>query len=310
MSERLPQWAYEIIEPATAINVRDGVLHNLLEGEDSGIDYYRSIDGAHMHERAAISYAMSTLDRAAYREHLKSIRPSSLEALIVDVGGGDGRNALPWLEWGYKRVVVVDPVVSGLKRFRSRVAEQNPEWLANLLLIEADARTLPLIAGCASHAQAIEALYYLNETYDDGLRECGRVLSATGKLFVSERDYEGGLLTSLLYGSVSEWLAQAETRDVWDGVTGLRVRSRSFTAQELDAVFKRNGLSIVSHAGMSAFSLILGYLRANGHLAPEDETRLDEVHRLLRELGENGSMRRCHVIVAEKTEPKANDERR
>jgi SAM-dependent methyltransferase len=227
------------------------------------------------------------------------LRPSSLDALIVDVGGGDGRNAEPWLEWGYKRVVVVDPVFSALSRFRSRLADR-PEWLDRLLLIEADARHLPLIAECASRVQAIESLYYLNEAYEDGLRECTRILSGNGQLLVSERDYEGGLLLSLLYGGVGDCLAQASTRDVWDGVAGLRVRSRCFTKAEIEAMLERNHLRVLSNQGLSALSLILGYLRSVGKITGDDEKRIGDVHRLLWDLGNAGSMRRCHVVVAEK----------
>ena len=298
--ESLPRWAGEILETSDVRSVEDGVLRCLITEDDGGIDYYRSIGGAHMHERAAVSFAMTALDGAAYREHLNAMRPASLDALIVDVGGGDGRNALPWLEWGYSRVIVIDPILSALKRFRTRVAEYHPEWLSNLLLIEADARHLPLVADCATRVQSIEALYYLNEAYEDGLRECVRVLSGSGQLLVSERDYEGGLLTRLLYGSLSECLAQAQTRDVWDGVAAVRVRSRCFTAQELDELLERNQLRIVTHRGISVFSLLLSYLRTNGRLTTEDEGLVDDVHQLLRDLGNSGSMRRCHVVVAEK----------
>lgn len=94
-------------------------------------------------------------------------------------------------------------------------------------------------------------------------------------MLASERDYEGGLLTSLLYGKLSDWLEQARTRDVWDGVAGLRVRSRCFTGEELAEIFTRNGLSIISHVGISAFSLLLSYLRGREHLTSQDEARMD-----------------------------------
>src|SRR5665213_2135696 len=165
MNDALPVWARRIIDPASTAVARDGILCCLIPEGDDGIDYYRSIGGAHMHERAAVSFAMSTLDKAVYEELLQTTRPESPDALIVDVGGGDGRNTWPWLEWGYKRVVVVDPIVSALQRLRSRIADQHPEWLENVLLIEADARHLPLVAGCAERIQAIESLYYLNENY-------------------------------------------------------------------------------------------------------------------------------------------------
>lgn len=299
MNEQLPAWAHDIVGTA-GTPVRNGVLCCLTTEGGSGIDYYRAIDGAHMHERAAVSYSMSALDTEAYRAHLSIIRPDSRDAVVVDIGGGDGRNALPWLQWGYKRVVVVDPIASALQRFRQRVAEQNPDWLDNLLLIEADARSLPLVSGTAARVQAIEALYYLNEEYERGLRECVRILIPGGQLLVSERDYEGGLLTRLLHGTLGETLEQAKTRDVWDGVVGLRVRSRSFTREELDNVLESNGLNLIQHRGMSALSLVLSHLRTIGKITMEDDTRLEEVHRLLNELANKGSMRRCHVVVAEK----------
>lgn len=296
----LPSWAGEIVDPGATPVVRDGILCTLLPEGDDGIEYYRSIGGAHMHERSDVAFAMSTLDRAPYADVLLTIRPESPDAPIVDVGGGDGRNALPWLEWGYRRVVVVDPVFSALARLRARVAEGRPEWLERLLLVEADAGSLPLVSGAAERVQAIEALYYLNERYEDGLRECLRVLSPTGRILLSERDYEGGLLTSLLHGGVADCLAAAGTRDVWDGIGGMRVRSRSFTARELDAIVEGNGLRVLERRGISAFSLVLGHLRSIGRIDETDETRLDDVRRLLCDLAEHGSMRRCNVVVAER----------
>ena len=275
---------------------------------DGGIDYYRSIDGAHMYERAGVAFAMSSLDTPTYRAYLQERRPASLDSLIVDVGGGDGRNAWPWLEWGYRRVVVVDPILSALGRFRARVAQQHPEWLDRLLLIEGDARHIPLISKCAARVQAIEALIYLNEDYEEGLRECIRLLTGDGELFVSERDYEGGLLTALLYDGLEQFLLQSAGRDVWDGLDGHRVRSRCFTSSEFIEVLERNQLRIVSHRGMSIFSLALGYLRSIGRVTDEDESRLSDVHSLLQRLGTSGVMRRCHVVVAERAE-KANEKK-
>lgn len=300
MSELVASWARDVIASTDGVTVVDGVVRCLIREGDGGIDYYRSIDGAHMQERSTVQFAMSSLDRPGYRDHLETIRPASLDALVVDVGGGDGRNALPWLEWGYQRVVVADAIFSGLQRFRQRIIDQHPEWLARILFIEADARELPLLSGCAEVVQSIEALYYLNESYDVGLRECARVLSRTGKLLVSERDYEGGLLTTLLYRGVGDFLAQSGTRDVWDGVAGQSVRSRSFRADELDAMFEATGLRVVSHRGMSAFSLVLSSLRSSGKIGEHEDARIEDVHRVLSELGKNGSMRRCHVVVGEK----------
>src|SRR5262249_20211161 len=64
------------------------------EGDDS-IGFYRKVGGAHFHERRAVPFAMSSLDTQIYHSYLEEVRPPDLDGVVVDVGGGDGRNALP-----------------------------------------------------------------------------------------------------------------------------------------------------------------------------------------------------------------------
>jgi len=316
----LPCWAYEILvspqtrsllsEQQCRLIAPDGkVAGTIVEGiacfpiprSDRSIEFYRDVGGARFHERAAVPYSMTALDTEVYHGYLAELRCDDPNALIVDVGGGDGRNAVPWLRWGFRRVVVVDPVRAALARLRARLAAENPPWLDRLLLIEADARQLPLRERCAERVQAIEALAYLNEDYSSGLSECIRLLADGGRLLVADRDYEGGLLTRLFYGEgIRGLLDQAASRDIWDGNQTRIVRSRCFTAEEFTTMIRDHGLRILSHGGVSVLSLVLGYERAGGRLLPQDEAYLGEVRALLGQLGRAGSMRRSHVIVAER----------
>jgi SAM-dependent methyltransferase len=266
---------------------------------DASIAFYRAVGGAHFHERASTAYAMTTLDTPVYHGYLESLRPQDPDGLVADVGGGDGRNALPWLRWGYRRVVVVDPVLEALERFRVRVAEENPEWLDRLLLVEGDARALPLASGCAARVVAIEALAYLNEDYPRGLAQCARLLERDGRLLLADRDYEAGLLMRLYYfGGVTGMLEHAGGRDLWDGSRERMVRSRCFTEAELAALVEAAGLRILERKGISGLSLVLSDLRARGGILPGDEKFLPGVGRLLGDLGETGRFRRSHVLVA------------
>ena len=317
----LPRWAYEILmspQTRSPLTERQGrliapdgeVAGSIVEGiacfpiptSDRSIEFYRDVGGARFHERAAMPYAMSALDTAVYHGYLSELRPHDPDAVIVDVGGGDGRNAMPWLQWGFRRVVVIDPVRAALCRLRARITAEHPDWLDRLLLIEADARQLPLRGRCAERVQAIEALAYLNEDYERGFAECIRLMTEGGRLLVADRDYEGGLLTRLFYGGgIAGMLEQAGSRDIWDGNDRGIVRSRSFTAEEFVAMMRDHGLRILSHTGISVLSLILGYERANGRLAAEDEAHLTRARALLGELGRTGRMRRSHVIIAERS---------
>src|SRR6185312_10865307 len=212
--------------------IEDGILRIPVASVDEGIAFYRKLGGAHFHERAAMPFAMSVLDTPIYHSSLDAVRPASSESVIVDVGGGDGRNARPWLERGFRRLVVIDAAGEALLRFRRRIAEERADWLEHLLLIEADARKLPLADGCAAAVLAIETLGCLNEDYVIGLGECARLLASVGKLLVSERGYEGGLVMRLLYYGIDGMLQSAESRALWDGPPGAPLRTRCFSEAE------------------------------------------------------------------------------
>jgi SAM-dependent methyltransferase len=277
--------------------VENGVVRFMLE-PNGAIEYYRSIGGAHFHERSTVSYSMSALDAPVYRSYLETIAPADRDALIVDIGGGDGRNALPWLEWGFKRVVLVDPVAAALWRFRDRVAALDRAWLDRILLIECDARALPLKTACAELLLAIESLYYLNEDYELGLRECKRIMSPSARLLLSDRDYEGALLTRLLYyGGVPALLEMADSRQMWDGEGEGRVRSRCFTRAEMIGAVQHEGLQVVEAHGISMFSLLVSFLSKLDPARMPDGASLDKLYDLLRMLGRAGSARRCNVLI-------------
>ena len=316
----LPAWAMDVLavpggrpgltlrgdrllapDGSEAGRVDQGVVRFGLPSGDCSIDFYNAVGGAHFHERSQVPLAMTTLDTPVYHSYLAKLRQGAETGTVVDVGGGDGRNAWPLLEWGHEKVIVVEPVFAALRRLRMRVVEQHPEWLDRLLLIEADARNLPLLENFADRVLSIEALAYLNENYSIGLAECSRVLKRSGRLLVADRDYEGGLVMQMLYfGGVQGLLKAGFGRDIWDGRPDMLVRSRCFTAQEFAEEFHKLDLSVVFSGGISAMSLFISYLRSRGDEGDVTAEDITVLHRLLSKLGETGAMRRSNVVIAEK----------
>ncbi len=280
--------------------IEQGILRIPVPSPDEGIAYYRSIGGTHFHERSTATLSMSALDTPVYHRYLQDVRPQSPEDVIVDIGGGDGRNTLPWLQLGYRRIVLVDAVFDALLRFRERLIETMPDALGSIAFVEADARALPLADGCAATVLAIESLYYLNEDYELGLSESIRVLGKQGKILLSERDYEGGLVMRLLYHGIDGMLESAGTRSLYDGQPGgPLVRTRCFTEAELLELLRSHDLQVLSVGGTSLLALLLGWMRTKS-LLDDEESRVAAVRALLNELARKGQIRRCHVIVAEK----------
>ena len=315
----LPSWTSEVLccpatrgrlelrenslmrDDGTAVAYVDqGVIRLPVSTTDQSIKFYRNVGGAHFHERSAIPFAMSALDTPIYHTWIDDVLPVDTDAIIVDIGGGDGRHAWHCLRRGFKRVIVVDAVAEALVRFRTRVDEQNAAWLDRLVLIEADVRSLPLQSDCAACVLAIETLYYLNEDYEIGLKECVRLLSRPGKILISERDYEGGLVLRLLYHGIDGLLQLANNRSLLDGSADALVRSRCFTQSELIDACRANKLNPLCSGGTSLLALILGYLNGRGLLEARDRERLPDVTKLLVTLSRGNTMRRCHIVVAER----------
>jgi SAM-dependent methyltransferase len=315
----LPQWTSEILccpatrkrlelrdnrlvrdDGATVAHVDQGIIRLPVSIADQGITFYRKVGGSHFHERSAVPFAMSALDTPVYHAFVDDLLPTDRDAIIVDVGGGDGRNAKHCLKRGFKHVVVIDAVAEALLRFRQRVAEQQPEWLDRLLLIEADARTLPLRSMSAAAVIVVETLCYLNEDYKFGLKECVRLMAPAAKILVSERDYEGGLVLRLLYHGIEGLLQLAQNRSLWDGTERSLVRSRCFTESELIDLCSACGLKTVQLGGTPLLALLLGYLNRHKLLDARDSDRLGNVSALLMTLARYGALRRCHVVIAER----------
>jgi SAM-dependent methyltransferase len=319
MSEmQLPSWAQAILRcPQTserlhlkgnllvradgteAARIDNDIVRFPVSLADDSITFYRKVGGTHFQERAGVPFAMSSLDTPIYHSYLNEILPKDPDHLVVDVGGGDGRNAGHCLRRGVRRLVVIDAVAEALLRFRKRVAEQNPAWLGRLLLIEADARRLPLSSACAASVFAVESLCYLNEEYEVGLTECVRVLLPSGKILISDRDYEGGLILRLLYHGLDGMLQLAHNRSLWDGPPNLLVRTRCFTPSELVEMCRQHGIEPVRVAGSSLLSLLLGYLNGRSQFGASDLEKVPEVMKLLKALAIDGTVRRCNIVIGE-----------
>ena len=108
----LPPWAFEILRcPTTGGRLRldkdhllraddseaglvdGGIVRFPINSPDESIIFYKRVGGARFHERATEPFAMSSLDTPVYHAHLDELCPPDVDGPVVDVGGGDGRNA-------------------------------------------------------------------------------------------------------------------------------------------------------------------------------------------------------------------------
>src|SRR5262249_2024385 len=127
-----PAWVDAILDRSVlpvdqADTWSEGILKVDVVDSDPTIQWYESQGGADFQDRMQIPFTMTSLDTPLYHEILENERPADADAVVIDVGAGDGRNTLPFLKWGYRRVVAVEPVRASLVRLRQRAVQEFPD---------------------------------------------------------------------------------------------------------------------------------------------------------------------------------------
>ncbi len=134
------------------------------------------------YERIAEPFAASRAE--PWPEVLSFTTSLSEDALVADVGCGNGRHARALAAAGH-RVVAVDfahnLLVIGRRGSRGRL------WGEKILWVQGDAAVLPLRDGSMDAAVCVAVLHHLPSVEERvrGLRELGRILRPGGRVFVS-----------------------------------------------------------------------------------------------------------------------------
>jgi hypothetical protein len=82
----------------TAASVDRGVARFPLPETDTGIAFYRDVGGAQFLWAGSGPLRHDSPRHACVSWYLADLRPNDSDVLIVDVGGGDGRDAILWLD--------------------------------------------------------------------------------------------------------------------------------------------------------------------------------------------------------------------
>jgi SAM-dependent methyltransferase len=294
-----PDWARALLADESGV-VDGGVMIFDFEPHE-GVTWYEGKGGTFfLQRRAEAAFAMSAIDTPVYGALLEAGAPGPRDAVIADVGCGDGRVVLELLDRGHERILAVDPILDSLRRLRAHLEEHRPDDLDKVALVRADARTLPFHDDSVEQLLAIEALCYLNEDYEVGLADCARVVKPGGTLRVSERSRDGALLTRLLYGGVEGFLEMRGSSYVLDGPKDNLVRSRCFRPAELREAVEATGLEVTDTRGISVFSLVTGFLNGLGRVPEELQDRREELTEAMVELADESQALRTILLTAEK----------
>jgi len=184
----------------------DGLVMVTSREDHDGPNPYADIDYV---ARTADPMTTTAGEWPYYREAItRSVAALPRDAVVVDLGCGDGRVSLDLLRHWRLRVVSIDLDEANLGRLAERVpADQSDRWLGCV----ANAKTLRLPQSAAHAVFAMGLLHTLPADAPGILTEAHRALRPGGVLVNSEATVEGALLYAVARRSATEFRLVAET---------------------------------------------------------------------------------------------------
>ncbi len=216
------------------------------------------------------------------------------QCTAMDIGCGDGRFTELLLKLGFARVIATDAhlvPLQSLQQFANSSGQTE-----RLLLIQCGADQLPLASASVDAALAIGVFYYLNEKYENCLKEVHRVLRTGGTLVNSEPDLEGAVYKSLFFEEVEDALENLEAGRFKEEKGHTDFKFRLFEQEDMRQMLARNGFQTIDQHGLSLLPSVLRIKMVRGGI-PEDviNRRETEIRRLFDYFDEKGRLYK-HII--------------
>lgn len=228
------------------------------------------------------------------------IRNEGDQAVLVDLGCGDGRFTLWALRNFDCRVIAVDIVAEALESLAEVARAEGFEQ--RLLIVRAGLDELPLESEIARCVIAINSLYYLQDKVKKGVSEMARILEPHGTAVSTRHVPEAVLLRTLFFNGVGPFLDSVESREVAESPDEHAPRFRFFSKDEEVALFEGTELVERECGGIPLFEQIVSLVgRTNAAEMEVIEDSRDRLARALEQLRRESDWYRTMVVKRTKT---------
>lgn len=200
---------------------------------------------------------------------------------------------------GYEHIVGTDSNYEGLLRLQEKIDDKTKK---NVFLIKCNALDLPFKSNSFDFVLAIEILYYLNEKYNIGVKECHRILKRKSHFLESEPSRMGMFLWSVVEGNLKNAFKIYEEHLFKEIFNHNFVFLRVFTSKEIESIHGSIGLQVIEKKGTSLIPIMLSSAYRHGHISDAvSKKELRKIEQICNKSSEEEAYYRCIVFYSIKT---------
>ena len=228
----------------------------------------------------------------AVERYLKGVDTNN--AIVADVGCGDGRFTELLISLGFKKIIATDIDIRPLQSLEKYLIETGNQ--DKVLLINTGVENIPVKKEICDVVLAIDVLYYLNSEYTKGLNELRRILKKGAKLINSEPDLEGAIYKSIFFETIEDVFQNYFERLFKEEKGDTPFKFRLFTEEEMISILDDNGFIVKDKFGLSLFPSIVRIMMVRGQIKQKDLANNEEkVKEVMNYLNDNGKLHK-HII--------------
>jgi SAM-dependent methyltransferase len=225
---------------------------------------YEKIKGTSLFDRSRVKGTHSFFDYSLAIKQLKTLGNLN-QKIVLDIGCGDGRFAYWFLENTEAKVVCVDSCLESLKKLKNNIGYEN--YHDRVLIIQSDILSIPEFKILFDVVWSFETLYYLDDFFEEGVESISRIIKKGGILMNTERNYYGGLIHSLINGSIDNFTQAIQTnkiKDYWGD--DINPRSLLVSDRYMSSVLKKNNFLLKEKNRLPIFTTLISHLLSCGKI--------------------------------------------